>query len=77
MTVSRETTGFKRVVGKWAKDLGYTKAMMNQFDGPGGAPWGYRIANALVWSNVKYALGLDQAKVLTSSAAPISLEVSQ
>lgn len=43
----------------------------------GGAPLGYPLANALVLSKVKEALGLSKAHFLFSSAAPISVEVLQ
>lgn len=35
-------------------------------------PWGYSIANALVFKKVRAALGLDRCKVCFTGAAPIT-----
>lgn len=40
-------------------------------------PVGYGCAHALVLSKVKEALGLEQAKMMITSAAPIAIEVGE
>ena len=40
--------------------------------GNSDVPWGYSVANAIVFSNVKKAIGLDRCKTMASGAAPIS-----
>lgn len=73
--VGRSTTGVKKAIATWAKAKGLEKNRMQQFGGGGGAPLGFGCAHALILSKVKGALGLDQAKICITSAAPISVEV--
>ncbi|CAN0417314.1 unnamed protein product, partial [Scytosiphon promiscuus] len=48
---------------------------MKEYGGGGGTPWGFGIANALVYSKVKESMGLDQARICVTAAAPIAKEV--
>lgn len=38
-------------------------------------PFGYSLANALVFKKVRKGLGLDRARLVLSGAAPLSTEV--
>ena len=72
--MGRETTGIKKVLSTWAKNMGTQHSALAQFGKGGGAPCGYHVANALVLSKIKEALGLDQTKVCFTAAAPISVD---
>lgn len=73
--ISAETTGIKKRIATYAKDKAAQKTAMAQYGKSGGAPCGFGIANALVLSRIKEALGLDQCVAAFSGAAPISREV--
>ena len=68
--IAAKTGGFKRKLALWAKSLGYqgTMAALKKE----GMPWGYCLANSLVLSKVKQALGFDRTKFFFVGAAPIS-----
>mmetsp|Transcript_28982 Transcript_28982/g.57851 ORF Transcript_28982/g.57851 Transcript_28982/m.57851 type:complete len:661 (-) Transcript_28982:143-2125(-) len=72
--VGRENSWLKQQIGAWAKGKGFQRAQMVQYGGPGGAPCCFGLANSLVLSKVKEALGLDQARVCFTAAAPIAVE---
>ena len=40
-------------------------------------PFGYSLANALVFKKVREGLGLDRTRVILSGAAPLSKEVAE
>ena len=40
-------------------------------------PFGYTLANALVFKKVREGLGLDKGRVILSGAAPLSNEVAE
>lgn len=70
--MGRESTGIKKHLGTLAKAMGTAKTKRSQFGEDGGAPCGYSCINALVLSQIKKALGLDQTKGCFTAAAPIS-----
>ena len=61
---------FKKKVATWAKDLGL-RATFSQLKGQ-SVPWGFCLANYMVFHKVKQALGLDRAKVCVVSSAPVA-----
>jgi len=67
--------GLKKYIATWAKAKGTRKSESLQYGSKAGSPLAYPIAHGLVLSKVAVALGLDQARFLISSAAPISVEV--
>eukprot|EP00640_Fibrocapsa_japonica_P000935 CAMPEP_0113933644 /NCGR_PEP_ID=MMETSP1339-20121228/855_1 /TAXON_ID=94617 /ORGANISM="Fibrocapsa japonica" /LENGTH=664 /DNA_ID=CAMNT_0000935029 /DNA_START=61 /DNA_END=2055 /DNA_ORIENTATION=+ /assembly_acc=CAM_ASM_000762 len=75
MAIGKTTTGLKKSIATWAKGKGLQKAQMNQFGEAGGAPCGYACANAVVFSKIKAALGLQDCKAFAVGAAPMSLEI--
>lgn len=74
-SISAQTTGIKKRIATYAKDKAAQKTELAQYGKSGGAPCGFGIANALVLSRVKEALGLEQCIACFSGAAPISREV--
>jgi long-chain-fatty-acid--CoA ligase ACSBG len=74
-SIAAETTGIKKRIATWAKDKASQKTALAQYGKSGGAPCGFGVANSLVLSRVKEALGLDQCVACFSGAAPITKEV--
>jgi long-chain acyl-CoA synthetase len=72
-----QTTGAKAKIAAWAMDVGEkTSALKNQGKEPSGAlALQYNIANKLVFSKVKEALGFTRMTVGVTAAAPISPEI--
>lgn len=70
----KQATGFKAKLVAWARKQGL-EATKKRASGqePGG--FGYALANKLVFSKLKPAVGLGRAKVCVSGAAPIAPEV--
>lgn len=66
--LGREVTGVKKMLSTW------TKSHRAQFGNGGGAPLFFCCAHGIVLSKIKAALGLDQARVCFTGAAPITLE---
>lgn len=60
----------KRVLAQWAKSIG-TKAALARDAGEEMMPWGYELANFLVFGSVRKALGLDRCRLAFNAAAPL------
>lgn len=73
--IGRSTTGLKKKIATWAKAKGSERNRLAQYGAGGGAPCGFGVANAVVLSKVKAALGLDACNYACVGAAPMGREV--
>lgn len=64
----------KLAISNWAKATGLR--MMDAQDEGRGLPFGSRLANALVYSSIKSRLGLDRARILVNTAAPLQMSTN-
>jgi len=67
-------SGLKQSIASWAKDLGLQRSKACLMGGDGSYPTGYTLADMIVLSKVKGALGLDQLKFAATGAAPIRVD---
>jgi long-chain acyl-CoA synthetase len=70
-------TGAKAQIAAWAQHIGIAWHAANRAGTPPGAllTFQYRLAHRLVFAPAKAAIGLDQARILMSGAAPIAPEI--
>jgi long-subunit acyl-CoA synthetase (AMP-forming) len=67
-----QNTGLKKKIATWARGVGLAGGRAEQEGRP--KPIFYPVARQLVFSKVREKLGLDRARVCSTSTAPISVE---
>jgi len=73
IAAGRNNSGVVSTIAGWAKGRGAVAHANSQCGAEAeGLPYGYSLANSLVFSKVKTVLGLTEAKVFLSAAAPIA-----
>eukprot|EP00434_Breviolum_minutum_P023508 symbB.v1.2.020738.t1/scaffold1762.1/size182224/5 len=73
-TLGAKNTGVKKTLVDWAKKQGLNHARSQQLGGDGAKSLSFLLADKLVLSKVRAALGLDQLKVGLTGAAPIRVD---
>ena len=61
----------KRAISTWAKGIGTQLNEALDKNDDSLVPWGHKLADFLVFQNVKKALGLDRCKIIINAAAPL------
>eukprot|EP00747_Dinoflagellata_sp_TGD_P168209 gnl/TRDRNA2_/TRDRNA2_194067_c0_seq1.p1 gnl/TRDRNA2_/TRDRNA2_194067_c0~~gnl/TRDRNA2_/TRDRNA2_194067_c0_seq1.p1 ORF type:complete len:744 (+),score=162.04 gnl/TRDRNA2_/TRDRNA2_194067_c0_seq1:52-2283(+) len=67
-------TGVKKALSTWAKGKGLEYCRNHQPGGSKATPFLYGLADKLILSKARDALGLDKCKVFVTGAAPIAVE---
>jgi len=73
--VAKGNKGIKKKIAAWAKAKGTAKNERAQFGKSGSKPFGFGVANKVVFSKIKGVLGLDRCIACFTGAAPIELKV--
>lgn len=74
MAVGASITGLKKQIATWAKGKGLTNTKNLQLGGSKSTPMFHGLADKIILSKARDALGLDQCKAFVTGAAPISME---
>jgi len=74
MGVSATITGLKKTIATWAKGKGLEYARNLQLGGSKAKPWFHGLADKVILSKAREALGLHKCEVFLTGAAPISIE---
>lgn len=70
--VGKGITGLKRKLADWAKEVGY-KGSMAKMNGS-SYPYGWTLANILIFKKIKKNMGLDRCQFCLTAAAPITMD---
>jgi len=74
MAVGASITGIKKTIATWAKAKGLEACKNQMLGGSGEKPFLFGLADKLILSKARDALGLDQCKCFITGAAPIATE---
>eukprot|EP00929_Paragymnodinium_shiwhaense_P034323 TRINITY_DN186_c0_g1_i3.p1 TRINITY_DN186_c0_g1~~TRINITY_DN186_c0_g1_i3.p1 ORF type:complete len:749 (+),score=228.16 TRINITY_DN186_c0_g1_i3:62-2308(+) len=77
LAVGATITGLKRKIADWAKAKGLEAALNQQYGGSNAKPWFFNLADKVILSKARDALGLDQCRTFLTGAAPIAIETLQ
>jgi long-chain-fatty-acid--CoA ligase ACSBG len=75
LEVGKANGGIAKTLAGWAKSTGLAANNALQSGKPENVPWGFWLADKVVFDKVKAALGLDRTRFCATAAAPIAREV--
>eukprot|EP01118_Nematostelium_gracile_P005033 TRINITY_DN1602_c0_g1_i1.p1 TRINITY_DN1602_c0_g1~~TRINITY_DN1602_c0_g1_i1.p1 ORF type:complete len:652 (+),score=230.05 TRINITY_DN1602_c0_g1_i1:66-2021(+) len=75
LEVGKGGSGITKSIAGWAKSTGLAANTAIQSGKQNDVPWGFWLADKVVFEKVKAALGLDRARFCATAAAPIGREV--
>lgn len=70
MKVGAKNGAIKQFIAGWAKDIG-RRASRARDEGNSIMPWGYQLADLLVFQNIRKELGLDECRLFINTSAPM------